>query len=339
MTDQKKDKSYPFGSDGSDKSNPIMKNTNEAKIAKIRRMKEAMEAKIRTLKEARRKQIGESLTYLLEFQASQDLEKAELVLAAKAILDRLQKMAEELAKVEADDLMPMLDSLKAQFGPESAERFNNVVTQKLRGTIEALKQAKDGISTQVMELEGTSGGMGPTNDMAGGAGDPLAMPGPENDMAGMGGAGGAVGGVGGAGAGGDLGAPHAAGAPVEGEPLPDELATDTIGADAANPAGRAKKESYLPVGAKRLRECSNPDLVILRAFRKALGENKNPIRCAKFVVERFGIDHDELVRILKEAKKDKKDKKDKKADKKSSKKDKENLPPWLKKKDDDSKKK
>ena len=100
------------------------------------------------------------LSYLIE----SELEKAELVIAIKAITDKLQTMAESLVKIEADDLMPMLDSLKVAFGPQVAEQFNNVATSKLRELVENIRSATDGIGNEIIRLEKAVNGE-PTNDM------------------------------------------------------------------------------------------------------------------------------------------------------------------------------
>ena len=42
----------------------------------------------------------------------QDLDQAELVLAAKDMVDRLQKMAEDLAGMQVEDLMPLVDAMR-----------------------------------------------------------------------------------------------------------------------------------------------------------------------------------------------------------------------------------
>ena len=51
----------------------------------------------------------------------QDLNQAELILAAKDIVANLQDLAEDIAKDQVDDLMPLVSRMKEVFGIEQAE--------------------------------------------------------------------------------------------------------------------------------------------------------------------------------------------------------------------------
>ena len=82
-----------------------------------------------------------------------NLDKAETLLAAKAISDRLQKMAEDAAKMAVDDLMPLVDTMKSQFGLESATAFNNVVKQQLQSVLDMIVAAKDQTDNAITTME------------------------------------------------------------------------------------------------------------------------------------------------------------------------------------------
>jgi hypothetical protein len=119
--------------------------------------------RINSMANTRRKTLREKqnrLSYLIE----NALEKTELVLAVKSITDKLQNMAENLAKINADDIMPMLDSLKTAFGPQVAQQFNSVATAKINELVTAISGAKDAIGNEVLRLEKGINGE-PTNDM------------------------------------------------------------------------------------------------------------------------------------------------------------------------------
>jgi len=95
----------------------------------------------------------------------QNLENVEIVLGVRgAIIDKLQNMAEDLAKIEPDDLMPMSDSLKTAFGPDMASHFSAAVTGKLRELVTAISSAKDEIGNEISRLESAANGE-PVNDM------------------------------------------------------------------------------------------------------------------------------------------------------------------------------
>lgn len=226
----------------------------------------------------------------LAFLIESELEKAEVVLAAKAILEKLQGMAEDLAKVEANDIMPMLDGMRLTFGPELADAFNETTTAKLRQTTEAIKAAKDTISSEVAKLENSVNG-GMSNDMAMGhqtddapMGDDFGLD--DEDMGDMD-------------AGADMGDDADMGDEAAGMDDLDAAFDDAAQENTA--AGRARKES-VENNVKALRESKNPDRLIYETFRRTLKEAKNAVVAAKAVAEAFAIDLNDVIDIVKEGK-------------------------------------
>lgn len=238
----------------------------------------------------------------LAFLIESELEKAEVVLAAQAIAKKLTDMAADLSKIEADDIMPILDNMRLTFGPELTDSFNDITTAKVRQTMEAVKAAKEAVSKEIARMEAAVNGE-MSNDMGldgpGGEGD-LGL---DGDMA-----------TGGDEAG-DLGAELDAAAPAGDDaaaaigdvPAPDteeggadEL--DAAFADAGDSAaGRAKKES-VERNVKALRESKNPDRLIFETFRRTLKESKGQaVRAAQAVATAFQIDYADVVEIVKEA--------------------------------------
>lgn len=89
----------------------------------------------------------------------QDLAQAETLLAAKALSDELQGIAEKLAKMSVDDLMPLVDIMKEQFGQDAANGFNEVVKAALQSVLDAASETKDTVDNAVstMQQGGTPG--------------------------------------------------------------------------------------------------------------------------------------------------------------------------------------
>jgi hypothetical protein len=83
-----------------------------------------------------------------------NLDKAETLLAAKDISDRLQNMAEDAAKMAVDRLMPLVDTMKSQFGQQPADGFNAVVKAQLQTVLDAIIAAKDETDNAIMALQG-----------------------------------------------------------------------------------------------------------------------------------------------------------------------------------------
>jgi hypothetical protein len=217
----------------------------------------------------------------VSFLIENELERAELVLNAKSITDKLQDIAEDLAKVEVQDLMPMLDPMTAAFGPEISERFNQVTTEKIRGLVEAVKLAKEALGTEVNRLESILNGETPANDMVTDAGAPdMDAPAPVDAP--------------------DDDAMTDAAAPAQSK-ASDEM-DDIFGDDQreGNPAGRAKKE-VTPTKESALSRTPDPDRMVLEAFRRRLAEGNSPARAARMTATRFGIDPSDVAMIVREA--------------------------------------
>jgi len=84
----------------------------------------------------------------------QTLDQAETLLAAKDISDKLQDMAEDAAKMSVDSLMPLVDTMKSQFGQEQANAFNEVLKQNLQSVLDTVIKAKDETDNAIMALQG-----------------------------------------------------------------------------------------------------------------------------------------------------------------------------------------
>jgi ribosomal protein S27AE len=84
----------------------------------------------------------------------ENLDKAETLLAAKDLSDRLQNMAEDAAKMAVDRLMPLVDIMKSQFGQEPADGFNSVVKAQLQTVLDTIIAAKDQTDNAILSLQG-----------------------------------------------------------------------------------------------------------------------------------------------------------------------------------------
>lgn len=83
----------------------------------------------------------------------QDLAQAETLLAAKAMSDELQGIAEKLAKMGVDDLMPLVDIMKEQFGQDAANAFNGVVKAALDASLQAVTSSKESADNAILAMQ------------------------------------------------------------------------------------------------------------------------------------------------------------------------------------------
>lgn len=250
---------------------------NAKKKASLTKRIDETKKKIAGLRETKAPSIG--VAFLIETE----LEKASLIMGAKNIVSDLQSQAEKLAKVEADQLMPIIDQLKTTFGTEAAESFYRSSTTAIRDLVDQIQKTKDAINDQIMNLENGAAGL-PMNDMQMDGGDDLG----DDDL------------------GGELGDDELGGDDLGdelGDDLGDEMGAedemaapeipggeDDFADEMGNAAGRARKES-----AEKFEK------TILEWFRRTVREGNKPTRAAKIVAEGFDVDVEDVKDIVREA--------------------------------------
>lgn len=89
-------------------------------------------------------EISEKLRKLYESQEDQ----AELLLASKDVVDRIQKAVDDISKLRNEDLPPLLDAMRDELGSQMSEAYANIaiptldqLVQQLGGGRETLSQA------------------------------------------------------------------------------------------------------------------------------------------------------------------------------------------------------
>lgn len=232
-----------------------------------------------------RKNVKESLSFLIE----NELEKAEVVLAAKSVVDKLSKMIETLATLEGEEIMPMFDAMKLSFGADTATNFQKTVGETLRTATQNVMQAKDAITSEVSKLENAITGEG--GDIASLNLD-AEMEEPAND---------------------DLDVTDMDDVDMEMDdeaPIAPTPEVDPFDDEGSNAAGRARNKSARPKGRalnetqrkliRTLRESKNPDALLYATFRRQVKEGHTPIEAAKRVSAGFGIDIADIFAIVKD---------------------------------------
>ena len=89
-----------------------------------------------------------SLKALLE----QEVEKAEIVIAAKSLVDELQDMIEQMGKMQNDELGAVVDQMSYQYGADKAASFNQAVASQLETLLASIKSAKEAVNNEVLEI-------------------------------------------------------------------------------------------------------------------------------------------------------------------------------------------
>jgi hypothetical protein len=118
--------------------------------------------------------VRESLSAWLNEQRSQlnegEVGNAEVLLAAKDMVDSVQDAIEKVGKMQNEQLPQLLDSIRDQIGSEQAESFKNAVGSTLETLMSGLQAAREGVDSGVRVLSGEQ------------LDNPMAMPG--DDLAG-----------------------------------------------------------------------------------------------------------------------------------------------------------
>lgn len=79
-------------------------------------------------------------------QSGEELAKAELILVAKNMVEKLQDMAEDVAQMQTDDLMPLVERIKVEFGQDLGQKFNDAADTAFSTLLDAVKAGKDSMS-------------------------------------------------------------------------------------------------------------------------------------------------------------------------------------------------
>jgi uncharacterized protein YicC (UPF0701 family) len=92
---------------------------------------------------------------------------AEVLLAAKDMVDSIQDTIEKVGKMQNEQLPQLLDSIRDQIGSEQADAFKNAVGATLDQLMQNLQSAREGVDTGVRVLSGEA------------VDQPMALPGDE----------------------------------------------------------------------------------------------------------------------------------------------------------------
>jgi len=138
-------------------------------------------------------------------------DKAELVMAAKDMVDRVTGWMEDTAEMQTESMLELADAIRDEMGSEQSESFVNTVKPALEAMYATMETTRETLTQGVGMLTGEAEPMD-----AMGAEDPAMEPTVDGEM--------------------DMEAPAE-------EPMDDEFATDAAAAGGEEEAGREKRES------------------------------------------------------------------------------------------------
>lgn len=103
-----------------------------------------------------------SLKTLLEGE----LEKAQLELAARDMVDQLQEVIKKLTKLKVEELNALKEGLRSNMGNDIASQFESAVSAALQTSIDAVSETKNQVDQAALGISG-EGGMPGVGDTAG----------------------------------------------------------------------------------------------------------------------------------------------------------------------------
>lgn len=103
-----------------------------------------------TVQESLSRWLDEQRTTLTEGEVS----NAEVLLAAKDMVDSIQDIIEKVGKMQNEQLPQLLDSIRDQLGSEQSDAFKNAVGTTLETLMPQLQGAREGIDNGVRVLSG-----------------------------------------------------------------------------------------------------------------------------------------------------------------------------------------
>jgi hypothetical protein len=85
---------------------------------------------------------------------NEDVEEAKVILAAREISRKLRGLTEDVAKLQVQDLIPIIDAMKTEVGIEKATVFNDSVDEVLTVLVDTLKDSKDKFDNALAIVQG-----------------------------------------------------------------------------------------------------------------------------------------------------------------------------------------
>jgi hypothetical protein len=116
-----------------------------------------------------------------------EIQQAQVVLAAQDMVDRVQKMLEDVTSMQFKDLPALADQVKNEVGVEQSAQFNADANAALGGLVQNLQASKLQLEQALGVVTGQGGAVPPAMDALGGAGLPddgqMVAPDLDNDTA------------------------------------------------------------------------------------------------------------------------------------------------------------
>jgi hypothetical protein len=89
---------------------------------------------------------------------NEEVEKSQVILAAQDLIDQLQKMVEQISKMNAEELPAVVSGISNEIGTSESEAYNQSVSEALTTLLAAVTTAKGSLTSSLGTITGEGGG-------------------------------------------------------------------------------------------------------------------------------------------------------------------------------------
>ena len=102
---------------------------------------------------------------------NEEVEKSQVILAAQDLIDQLQKMVEQISKMNAEELPAVVSGISNEIGTSESESYNQSVSEALTTLLSAVTAAKGSLTSSMGAITGEGGGVMGGDDLGFGGGE------------------------------------------------------------------------------------------------------------------------------------------------------------------------
>lgn len=121
----------------------VWQSENNGSYLRMVMMEQALDQHIKSFAAATRAIMEES-----------DVQQAQVLLAAQDMVDKVQKMIEDISEMQYKELPALVDSIRNQVGTAEADTFNQSATAALQGLVQNLQGSKTQLEQSQATLTG-----------------------------------------------------------------------------------------------------------------------------------------------------------------------------------------
>ena len=89
---------------------------------------------------------------------NEEVEKSQVILAAQDLVDQIQKMIEQVSKMNAEELPAVVSGISNEIGTTESEAYNQSTSQSLTTLLQSLSTAKSELTTSLGQITGVQSG-------------------------------------------------------------------------------------------------------------------------------------------------------------------------------------